>query len=326
MEFQTGNDLLHILSQLCHMSKENVLVTGGCGFIGSHLSQELISDYSVYIADDMSAGKQRYAPDGSQKVFNSDLTESSAVERIINEVNPVKVYHLAASSDVRSDSVGTGQFEYNTKITNNLVTHAHKNGCPDFIFTSSSTVYGWTDVIPTGESHHLNPNSYYGSGKIGSESILRTYSSQTSAEVKIFRLANIVGPRLRGAVIPDFVLKLRDNPEELEILGDGRQKKSYMHVDECVEAILHVDSSYDSGIIVNVGTDSTTTVTRIADIVSNVMNLNPEYNYTGGRQGWTGDVPEVRLDISRLESLGYTPRLSSDESVRKATEQLVKEL
>jgi len=135
----------------------------------------------------------------------------------------------------------------------------------------------------------------------------------------VFRFANIVGPHQRGNVIPDFIQKLDADPSELEILGDGRQEKSYMHVSECVDAIQHVVEHADEDLnVYNLGTETTTSVTDIADIVSDELGVDPEYAYTGGDRGWTGDVPKMRLSIERLADLGWEPSIESDEAVRRA--------
>lgn len=305
------------------MNKKDVLVLGGCGFIGSHLCDKIISrGNNAYIAD-MSTDNNISSK--VQDVYQCDLTSENAVMNILKSVQPDLIYHLAANSNVRSDGVGVNQFNHNTKITSNIVKYAHMFGYPDILFTSSSTVYGQTTEMPVKENSLLNPSSYYGAGKVGSESILQTYQNQTKGTVKIFRLANIIGPGLRNAVIPDFIEKLSRNPDKLEILGDGKQMKSYMHIDDCVDSILYVARESDKT-IVNIGTDSTTTVNKIADIVSEVMGLDPKYDYTGGEKGWTGDVPKIKMDVSRMKSLGYEPSMSSDEAVKQATEQLLDEI
>lgn len=307
------------------MSETNTLITGGCGFIGSHLSEELdTTDNNIFIVDDMSNGEIAHASDGVEDVYECDLTDYDSTEKVIRDVQPDVIYHLAAKSNVRSDGVGTGQFNHNTKITSNIVRVGHKVGYPDIAFASSSTVYGHPDEVPVDEESSLNPESYYGAGKIGSESILRTYENQTDANVNIFRLANIVGGRLRGAVIPDFIEKLFEDSEELEILGNGKQMKSYMHVEDCVNAMLHIQGSDTT--VVNIGVETTTTVDRIADIVSEEMQVQPSYNYTGGSKGWTGDVPKIKMDVHHMESLGYNPEMTSDQAVRKAAEELIDEI
>jgi Nucleoside-diphosphate-sugar epimerases len=142
-----------------------------------------------------------------------------------------------------------------------------------------------------------------------------------------FRFANIVGPKQRGNVIPDFIEKLLTDPESLTILGDGRQEKSYLYVTECVDAICHIVEYTDEPMnIYNIGTETTTSVTTIADIVSDVMCLDPTYNYTGGDRGWDGDVPRMRLSVEKLQTIGWSANTESDAAVRRAAEELYDEL
>jgi UDP-glucose 4-epimerase len=198
-------------------------------------------------------------------------------------------------------------------------------GCRNVAFTSSSTVYGEAPR-PTPEDYApLEPISMYGAAKLAEESLLSVYAHSHDVTVWTFRFANIVGPRLqRGAVVPDFIQKLRADPSELEILGDGRQEKSYMHVSECIEAMVHVVEHADAPVnTYNLGTRSTTSVRTIADIVADAMDVDPEYSFTGGERGWTGDVPRMRLSVEKLAGLGFEPAEASDEAVRRAARELV---
>ncbi|MFC7173337.1 NAD-dependent epimerase/dehydratase family protein [Haloplanus litoreus] len=157
--------------------------------------------------------------------------------------------------------------------------------------------------------------------------MVSTYAHSHGVQSWTFRFANIVGPHQRGNVVPDFVEKLRDDPETLTILGDGRQEKSYLHVEDCVDAIVHVVERADARLnTYNLGSRTTTSVNRIADIVSEEMGLDPAYEYTGGDRGWTGDVPKMRLSVEKLAALGWEPPSSSDEAVRRAARQLIEEL
>jgi UDP-glucose 4-epimerase len=200
-------------------------------------------------------------------------------------------------------------------------------GVDRIAFTSSSTVYGEAPR-PTPEDYApLEPISVYGSSKLADEALLSAYAHSHDFTVWCFRFANIVGPGQRGTVIPDFVEKLREDPETLTILGDGRQEKSYLHVTECVEAMRHVVEHADQPLnTFNLGTRTTTAVTTIADVVSDEMGLDPTYEFTGGDRGWTGDVPKMRLSIEKLSALGWEPPRSSDDCVREATRQLAGEL
>ena len=200
-------------------------------------------------------------------------------------------------------------------------------GVTNIAFTSSSTVYGEAPR-PTPEDYApLEPISIYGSSKLAGEALISTYSHSYDFTAWVFRFANIVGPHQRGNVIPDFIQKLIDDPTELEILGDGRQEKSYMHVTECVDAIAHVVEHADQNLnTYNLGTRTTTSVTAIADIICEEMDLDPDYTYTGGDRGWTGDVPKMRLSIEKLASLGWEPSMSSHEAVRRGSQDLIAEL
>ena len=171
----------------------------------------------------------------------------------------------------------------------------------------------------------MEPISIYGASKLGEEALLSVYAHSHDVTVWTFRFANIVGPRLqRGAVIPDFIHKLRRDPTALEILGDGRQEKSYMHIDECIEAMVHVVEHADAPVnTYNLGTRTTTSVRTIADIVADELGVDPEYEFTGGERGWTGDVPRMRLSVEKLAGLGFEPTDSSDEAVRRATRELL---
>ena len=171
----------------------------------------------------------------------------------------------------------------------------------------------------------LEPISVYGASKLGEEGLLSVFAHSHEFTVWNFRFANIVGPRLQlGSVVTDFIRKLERSPDELEILGDGRQEKSYLHVDDCVDAMCHVVERADAPVnTYNLGTRTTTSVTTIADIVADEMGLGPAYSFTGGDRGWTGDVPRMRLSIEKLSALGWEPTESSDDAVRRAVRELL---
>ncbi|MFB6252113.1 MAG: NAD-dependent epimerase/dehydratase family protein [Halobellus sp.] len=301
-----------------------ILVTGGAGLIGSHLAASLTSDNEVVVVDDLSKGTRDRVPDGVE-FARADLTDKGDVARIVTEDVDV-VFHLAAYTDTNYEKPRQ-LFEENSEMTYNLLERMNDVGVEHFAFTSSSTVYGEAPR-PTPEDYApLEPISIYGASKLTDEALLSTYAHSYGMTAWCFRFANIVGPKQRGNVIPDFIEKLLENPETLEILGDGRQEKSYLHVTECVDAICHVvEQATDDLNTYNLGTRTTTAVNRIADIVADEMDLDPEYTYTGGDRGWTGDVPKMRLSIEKLAALGWEPRHSSDEAVRRATRELVAEL
>lgn len=307
------------------LSDGRVLVTGGAGLIGSHLVAALLErGAGVVVADDLSDGARERVPEGAELVV-ADLTDPAAVRRAVT-ADLDAVFHLAAHTDTNHDEPRR-LFEENTAMTYNLLQRMEEVGVTNLAFTSSSTVYGEAPM-PTPEDYApLEPISIYGSSKLADEGLLSTYAHSYDFQVWTFRFANIVGPYQRGNVVPDFIQKLQENPDSLTILGDGRQEKSYLHVDECVRAIQHVVEHADRDLnVYNLGTRTTTSVTRIADIVADEMGLDPDYEFTGGDRGWVGDVPKMRLSVEKLSALGFEPQQSSDEAVRDATRDLIAEL
>ena len=320
------------------LSEVRVLVAGGAGFVGSHLTESLLnSGTEVVVADDFSNGRRTWIP-GTAEVHEVDLTNPDAVESLIDDDIDI-VFHLAARSDA-NDEDPRAQFAENTAMTHNLLAACRESGVERFAFASSSTVYGEAPR-PTPENHApLEPISVYGASKLGEEGLVSTYAHSYDMECWLFRFANVVGPRLRGAVIPDFIEKLQENPERLQILGDGRQKKSFLHVTDCVNAMQYLVTrtpktgtqsetmkrSDGSLHTYNIGTKTSTSVDEVAAVVCEVLGLDPEFEYTGGERGWTGDVPKMRLSIKRLTELGWEPTHESNEAVRLAAEELAAEL
>ncbi|WP_436931137.1 NAD-dependent epimerase/dehydratase family protein [Halosimplex halobium] len=303
------------------LSGKRLVVTGGAGFVGSHLCERLVADNEVVAVDDFSNGERDWLPDGVE-VVEGDLTDPEvAAEAITGDADGV--FHFAANKNAAADDIE--QYRFNNQLTETVLDRMDEVGVDNIAFTSSSTVYGEAPR-PTPEDYApLEPISIYGASKLGEESLLSVYAKSHDFTAWIYRFANIVGPRLQlGAVIPDFIDKLEDEPESLTILGDGRQEKSYMHVDECVDAMCHVVEHADDDFnVYNLGTRTTTSVTTIADIVADEMGLDPDYEYTGGDRGWVGDVPRMRLSIEKLSALGWEPDDSSDDAVRRATRELL---
>ena len=300
---------------------KTVVVTGGAGFIGSRLTGRLAPDNDVRVLDDLSAGKREYVPDGATLRVADVLDEDTARDTF--EGADV-VFHLAANPDVRSGAENTRvHTEQNTVATNVLLDAAHDAGVETFAFASTSTVYGEAPR-PTPETHGpLEPISLYGASKLACEGLCTAYQGTFGLDAYVYRFANVVGGRGHG-VVPDFVDKLREDPTTLEILGDGRQRKSYTHVSDCIDAMVHVvESDACDETFYNIGTHDTVSVTRIAEVVSEVMDLSPTFEYTGGERGWKGDVPRMRLDIEKLVSTGWEPAMDSEESVRRTAKDLV---
>jgi len=305
------------------LQDKRLLVTGGAGLIGSPLVSRLAGDNEVTVVDNLSNGSRASLPEDVEFV-EGDITDEAVVADVVTD-DLDAVFHLAADKYVNTDQPRE-QMEVNETMTYNLLERMDEAGVENILFTSSSTVYGEAPR-PTPEDYApLEPISVYGVTKLAEEGLLSVYAHSHDFTVWNFRFANIVGPRYGAGVVPDFVYKLREDPDSLTILGDGRQEKSYMHVEGCVDAMCHVVEHARADMnTFNLGTRTTTSVTRIADIVSDEMGIDPDYEYTGGDRGWTGDVPKMRLSIEKLAALGWEPSLSSDESVRQGVRDVLSE-
>ena len=313
-----------------------VLVTGGCGFIGSHLVDSLVSiNYHISIIDNLSNGYlgniSKHLDSDNISFINADLKEFIGWPDKFKDIDIV--FHLAANPEVRpSITKPIVHFRENVLATFNVLEACRRHGIKHLVFASSSTVYGDAKIIPTSENYFpLEPISVYGSCKLACEDLIVTYSKLYSIKSLIIRYANIIGPRSNHGVIIDFINKLRNNPLELEILGDGSQRKSYLHVYDAVDAILHLfdvfkksGKEYD---VFNVGNEDWITVKEIADIISEEMDLkNVKYRFkpaTPDGRGWLGDVKFMLLDISKLKSTGWKPKWNSYEAVRKTVRQIL---
>lgn len=316
---------------------ERILITGGAGFIGSHLADKLIKKgFEVYIIDNLSNGSLKNIKsalqEGSVKFVEGDLLNFEETAEAVKKCDVI--YHLAANPEVR---VGTSNpeihYKQNIAATFNLLEAIRRVGkVKALVFTSTSTVYGEASEIPTPEDYApLKPISTYGASKLACEALISPYAYTYGFKTIIFRLANIVGPRSRHGVIYDFIQKLVRNPTELEVLGDGRQNKSYLYIDDCIEALtLGFDRFREQVEVLNVGSEGQIEVRDIARIVIEEMGLKSvKIKYTGGvdgGRGWKGDVKNMLLDISKIKSLGWRPKYSCEEAVRITSKELVKEL
>lgn len=306
------------------IADSRLLITGGTGFIGPHLAAELSARGADVSAVDKDAeGRDRLPDDVDLTV--GDLTDPDVVGATVRE-DLDGVFHLAAASDA-ADPDQRRQYEENTTITYNLLERMKEVEVENLVFTSTSAVYGEAPR-PTPEDYGpLEPISAYAASKLADEGIVSVYAHTHGIQSYVFRFANVVGAGQRGNVVPDFVEKLLAEPDRLQILGDGRQEKSYLHVHDCVAGLSHiVDAADDQLNVYNLGTETTTSVTRIADIVSETLGVEPTYEYSGGERGWPGDVPRMRLSIQKARKTGWEPARSSDEAVKLAAADVLQEM
>jgi len=314
-----------------------VLVTGGAGFIGSHVVDALmISGARVRVIDNLSGGTldniKRWIGEDTFEFIKGDLLNDRDLERAINGCEVI--FHLAANPEVKLGfSAPHIHFEQNIVATYRLLEKLRNSETLDLlIFTSSSTVYGDAEEIPTREDYGpLKPISVYGAAKLASEALISSFAHNFGFQAVICRLANIVGSRSRHGVIYDFIMKLQKNPRELEILGDGTQRKSYLYVDDFISALSIIMKNGSSRVeVFNVGSEDWVDVRRIAEIIVEEMNLSDVvFRFTGGvngGRGWRGDVKYMLLSVEKLKTLGWKPRFNSAEAVRKTAKELIKEL
>jgi UDP-glucose 4-epimerase len=306
-----------------------MLVTGGAGCIGSDLAEALVSrGDQVVVLDNLSSGKREHLSSLENspnfKFVEGDLEDPGRVFEAVKGVD--MVWHLAANPDVKfSEGDPTDKdLKQNTLCTYNVLEAMRRHGVRNLAFASTSAVYGICPVQPIPEdAPYPLPISLYGATKLGCEALISAFQNLFHLRCWIFRFANIVGAKVRKkgrTVIGDFILRLRENPQKLKILGDGKQAKSYLLSAECVEAMLFaVDRAAAPLNVFNLGCSDSLSVTHIADLVVQAMGLHHvDYEFTGGEGGWPGDVPRFRLDVSAINALGWTARLNSLQAVESA--------
>ncbi len=309
-----------------------MLVTGSAGFIGSHLVDRLLEmGHKVTAYDNLSSGRLeniRHQLNSDNFSFvQGDLLDFDLLKEAIN--GHEFIWHLGAHTYIPIGAEITDiDLKNNTIATYNVLEAMRQNGIGKLIFASSATVYG--DVPPISLPEHygpLLPVSLYGASKLACEGLLSAYSHLFGIQVWVFRFATVVGARMGHGVILDFIEKLRKNPNELEILGDGNQERPFFLVEDCIEGMLCALNNCPSHYSVfNLAHDSTTTITRVAQIVAEEMGLKDvHFRYTGARQGRPGDMPGFFFDLERIKSSGWMARHSSDEAVRIAARRLLEE-
>ncbi|MCD6576184.1 MAG: NAD-dependent epimerase/dehydratase family protein [Nanoarchaeota archaeon] len=292
-----------------------ILVTGGAGFIGSHLVEKLSKEREVIVYDNFSSGKKEFLDGINCEIIKGSILDLEKLKEAAKDVEII--YHLAADPDVRKSYYEPiKNFEIDAKGTLNVLEAARINDVKKFVFSSSSVVYGIAE-IPTPEEAPIKPISNYGAAKASSENYMMSYSNLYGINCLSLRYANIIGPKSTHGIIFDFYHKLLKNPNELEILGDGTQKKSYLHVKDCVDATVFtaekLNKKYD---VFNVGSEEQISVKGIAELIVNELGLsNVKFKFTGGKIGWPGDIPQMLLSIKKLKSLGWAPKYNIKEAI-----------
>ena len=305
-----------------------VFVTGCAGFIGSHLVDRLLADgHDVVGLDDLSTGQEQFLAAAREsrrfRFVRGDARDQDTVAAALDGCE--LVFHLAANADVRHGLRDPRQdVERNTLATLSVLEAMRRAGARRIAFTSSGAVYGDASRVPTPEDAPFPvQTSLYGASKLAAEALLTAYAEGFGFQVWLLRLVSVLGERYSHGHVFDFYKKLRADPAEVEVLGDGRQRKSYVCVRDCVEAMLTaVERAHHPVSVLNVGTAEDCTVDESLDWICAHLGLAPRRRYTGGDRGWAGDSPRVRLDTARLEALGWKPRAGIRDGVERTLRYL----
>ncbi|HXG11404.1 MAG TPA: NAD-dependent epimerase/dehydratase family protein [Gemmataceae bacterium] len=304
----------------------NVLVTGGAGFIGSHLIDYLLdAGHHVHCVDDLSLGRRdnlRHREGHPRFAFTElDLLHYDQLHEVFWDGAFQCVFHLAANSDIQA---GTGcmNIDLNRTFlsTYTVLRCIRDHRVKQLVFASTSAIYGDRDELLHEDFGPLFPVSFYGAAKLASEAYIAAAVANFGLQAWIFRFPNVVGERTTHGVVHDFITALEKNPRQLTILGDGKQSKPYLYVKDLIEGIIFGwERAQEPLNYFNLGVESTITVQRIAEIVVEEMGLKRvEFAFTGGDRGWVGDVPRFRYDLAKIHRLGWRAKRTSEEAIRLA--------
>jgi UDP-glucose 4-epimerase len=300
---------------------ETVVVTGCAGFIGSHFVDRLLAEgHSVVGIDNFSTGQRAFLRGPSEnarfRLCERDLLDLEGVKAAFRGGD--LVLHLAANADVRFGTQHPRKdLEQNTLVTHNVLEAMRANGIGRIVFSSTGSVYGESQVIPTPEDAPFPlQTSLYGASKLAGEGMIAAYCEGFGFRSWIFRFVSILGPRYTHGHVFDFYRQLREHPGRLRVLGDGRQRKSYLHVDDCIDAVLLAMRRTDAKVnVFNLGVDAYCEIIDSIGWICATLAVEPALEYSGGDRGWVGDNPFIFLDTTRIRALGWTPRHSIREAI-----------
>jgi UDP-glucose 4-epimerase len=297
------------------------LVTGAAGFIGSNMTDRLLSDgHSVVGFDNFSTGQRGFLESAMSHaqftLHEADLLDRDSLARAMKGAE--LVVHFAANADVRFGTEHPRKdLDQNTIATWNVLEAMREQGCKRIVFSSTGSVYGEPEIFPTPETCPFPlQTSLYGASKLAAEGLIQAYSEGFGMQSYIFRFVSILGERYTHGHVFDFYQQLAEHPEHLHILGDGHQKKSYLYVQDCIDAILiALDRAGGKVNTFNLGTDEYCEVNDSIGWICEHLGLRPRLSYSGGERGWIGDSPFILLDCSRIRALGWRPRLTIQQAL-----------
>lgn len=307
------------------------MIIGGAGFIGSHVTKKLFIEEpnaQIYVYDNLSSGKEEHLQEILDKknlhIIKKDIKDLVSLTQALKGIDIV--YSLASNPDI-SKSISQPDIDFweGTYLINNVLEAMRKNNVKNLIYASGSGVYGDVGATVTDEDFSpMLPSSTYGASKLACEALICSYCKMFDMNAGAFRFANVVGPNQTHGVGYDFLNRLSENPKQLKILGNGKQSKSYIYIDDIVNALRTVEKKALYGYnYYNVATLDHITVTEIADTAVTIMGLqNVEYFYTGGDRGWKGDVPIVRLNSQKIRNLGWNNQYTTQEAIEKSIKSM----
>jgi UDP-glucose 4-epimerase len=307
------------------------LVTGAAGFIGSNLVDRLLADgHEVVGFDNFSTGQEEFLESARDRaafrLVRADLLDLDAVERAMEGIG--MVFHLAANADVRFGADHPRRdLDQNTIATWNVLEAMRRKGVGQIGFSSTGSVYGEAKVIPTPEDCPFPvQTSLYGASKLAAEGMIQAYSEAFGMRAFIFRFVSILGNRYTHGHVFDFYKQLLEHPGSLKVLGNGKQRKSYLAIEDCLDAILTAVQHAPGRVnILNLGTDEYCEVNDSISWICGHLGIEPKLSYTGGERGWIGDNPFIWLDCSRMRALGWKPRYSIRKAVIQTLDYLQSE-
>lgn len=305
-----------------------IVVTGGAGFIGSNLVDHLLAQgHDVVAFDNFSTGRREFLENArSAERFScveGDTQDPDALTRAF--AGAEFVYHLAANADVRRGTEHPRKdLEQNTIATYNVLEAMRANGIRRMAFSSTGSIYGEPEVFPTPENAPFPvQTSLYGASKLAGEGLISAYCEGFGFQAYIFRFVSLLGERYSHGHVFDFFRALRQDPTTLRVLGNGQQRKSYLYVQDCLEAMdVAIAGSHDKVNIFNLGTDESCRVVDSIGWITTHLGLSPQLNFSGGERGWIGDSPLISLDCRKIRALGWKPRLSIQDGVLATVDYL----
>jgi UDP-glucose 4-epimerase len=303
-------------------------VTGCAGFIGSNLVDRLLKEgHLVSGFDNFSTGMRKFIGNATQQpnftLFEGDVLDEEALTAAMEGCE--FVFHLAANADVRFGTEHPSKdLQQNTLATFNVLESMRSHGIKRIAFSSTGSVYGEAKVIPTPEDAPFPiQTSLYGASKLSGEALISAYAEGFGFQGYIFRFVSILGERYTHGHVFDFYKQLLEHPESLTVLGNGQQRKSYLYIQDCIDAIMLATEKADDKInIFNLGTNEYCQVNDSISWITEALKLNPEKHYTGGERGWIGDNPFIFLDCEKIRSLGWVPKLTIREGIVKTVHYL----